>query len=195
MIAAPMRAADGEDAPLAPLDENAPAAADPDDPFAAESLDLQFYGGAITESFGGNDELIVHATAAVEYFVWDDIAVVGELPVYGVDQINPDSVGVGLNALARWYPEPLRFADGDIAFYIEGGAGIAQFSRRTPSPIGTHFSFTLHGGIGSRWKINENLSLLGALDYFHISNARLAGRDRNQGLDGFGGYFGVSIDF
>ena len=177
-------------------DVNSAEAAESGDPFSAESLNLQFYGGAITESFGGNDETVVHATAAAEYFLWDGLAVVGELAAYGVDQVNPDSVGVGLNALGRWYPRQLRFGEGDeLAFYIEGGVGIAQFSERTPAPIGTHFAFTLHGGIGSRWRISEGLSLIGALDYFHISNARIAGKGRNQGLDGLGGYLGVSIEF
>ncbi len=145
----------------------------------------------IYEAFDG-DETIGHLTAAVEYSWSGNLAFVFEFVGYFVDQRANDAWGGGFNILTRWK----FYNHQNTSLFFDGGAGIAEFSKRVPAPDGTHFNFTLHAGIGLKHQINDDLIIHAGLRYIHISNAGLKGSgNRNPGIDGLGAYIGLTLNY
>lgn len=158
--------------------------------YAEGNWDLQFYMGAV-EDFSG-DGTVMHATLAVEYFLYDDIALVGEFQGIKVAQDGDDPEAFGFNLLARWHFDHW----GDVSPYFEGGVGVFNsFDARVPPHDGTHFNFTLHLGLGLKWRLADRISFIAAARYYHLSNAYRRGVDRNPSLDAVGGYGGIEIRF
>ncbi|QNN21051.1 acyloxyacyl hydrolase [Planctomycetales bacterium ZRK34] len=159
--------------------------------FAEGNWTIGPIGGYIAESFGGNDEELYFGGAAVEYYAWDDIAIVGEFLGYYIDQ-SEDTEGLGFNLLGRWhFWKPCKA----VALYVEAGAGLIEGFDNIPSPNGTYHNFTLHAGGGFKINLGDNVNFLAGGRYFHLSNASIHGADRNPSLDGFCGYGGVLINF
>jgi hypothetical protein len=76
--------------------------------------------------------------------------------------------------------------------YLElGGGGLYNDIYQNPVQhlIGGGFEFMLHGGVGVRWFVSDNWALSLEGDYRHVSNAGIYAR--NQGLNSFGGTFGI----
>ncbi|MEX2672520.1 MAG: acyloxyacyl hydrolase [Phycisphaeraceae bacterium] len=164
------------------------------DPFAKGTWQVSLYGGAIRESFGRGNETIAFGAAGIEYFVFDDFSFMFEPIGYSVSQNEvSDTYGGGLNIGFRHHL--LKFDESRIAIYWEGLVGYAHFNDRTPGPDGTHSNFTIWTGPGVKWRVVDNLSLIGGMRYFHLSNARRRGKSRNPSIDGFGGYGGFTLHF
>jgi len=161
------------------------------DPFQQGTWTGGLVGGYLHESFGGDGEDLYYGGVEVEYFWLDDLAIVGELLGYHVDQ-SEDTTAFGLNLLLRWhFWKPCK----NVALYLEGGAGIIQGLDNIPSPEGTYFNFTQHVGLGGKIILKDNMSLLLGGRYFHLSNASIKGSDRNPSIDAFGGYGAFVINF
>ena len=80
--------------------------------------------------------------------------------------------------------------------YVEIGGGALDndiYHDQSQRRIGEAFEFTLHGGAGLRWMINNHWAFSVEGDYRHISNANLA--SRNSGLDSLGGLLGLNYLF
>jgi hypothetical protein len=74
--------------------------------------------------------------------------------------------------------------------FIDGGAGI--FWADDPFPAGgTHQNFTLQAGFGVTRRVSDSMHLMGAARWFHVSNARKEGRERNPHTDGIGLFVGL----
>ena len=165
-----------------------------DDPYQAGNFQLSFYGGAIQETWGRGNETVAFGAASIEYFVLDDFSVFLEPIGYAINQPDHDDAwGGGLNAGIRWHL--LKFDENRIAIYWEGVMGYIRWSQRVPGPEATHSAFTLWTGPGVKWRVIDNVSLIVGGRYFHQSNARRRGKDRNQPIDGFGGYGGFTLHF
>lgn len=165
-----------------------------DDPFAKGSFQLSFYGGAIQETFGRGDETIAFGAASAEYFVLDDLSLMLEPIGYSISQPeDSDTYGGGINAGFRWHF--LKFDESRVALYWEGLMGYVRWAQRVPGPEATHSAFTLWTGPGLKWRLFDNISFISGARYFHQSNARRRGKDRNHPIDGFGGYGGITIHF
>jgi len=104
-----------------------------------------------------------------------------------------DSAGAGFNIIARY--TFWQTCDETFSLFVEGGAGVADFDKRTPGPRGPHFNFAPQGGFGLRYQFTDRLALIAAPRYLHISNAKIQGQNRNPGIDDPGGYVGVNIKF
>jgi len=131
------------------------------------------------------------------YYVADYFALRAELLGVGVHQGSDDAAGVGFSLLARWH-----FYHRDrLTLFFEGGAGLLQSDVSVPDgdpaqeEDGTHFNFTPQASVGATYRLKDNLHLIGAARYLHISNANKSGEDENPGLDTVGGYVGLLWTF
>jgi opacity protein-like surface antigen len=159
--------------------------------FAQGSWTIGPVGGYIAEAFGGDGEELYYGGATLEYFAWDDVAIVGEFLGFYVNQ-SEDTEGLGFNLLGRWhFWMPCK----SVALFLDGGAGLIEGFDNIPSPDGTYHNFTLHAGGGFKIQLADNINLLAGARYFHLSNASIHGPDRNPSLDGFSGYGGLLINF
>lgn len=164
-----------------------------DSPFAAGKWQLSIYGGAIKESFGGENETLAFGASSIEYFVCDDLSLLAEPIGYSLSHPEEDTYGGGLNIGTRWHFA--TFDEERFALYWEALVGYVHFADRAPGSNGTHSNFTLWTGPGAKWRVADNVSLIGGFRYFHLSNASRRGSDRNPSIDGFGGYGGLTIHF
>ena len=117
----------------------------------------------------------------VGYYFKDDWGIYGELVGDHWDQRNADLdvAGVGVNVLLRWH-----FLNRESwTMFIDGGGGLARFEDEFPAG-GTHANFTARVGLGATYRLSDNLHLIGALRYFHLSNAARRGQDENPSIDG-----------
>jgi len=173
-------------------DEGAPAGG----LYSAGTFDVNVMGGAYTGI--NNVDTIYFGGVGVDWFFWDDIAIVTEFIGYGVNHedrlgsTDESSAGFGFNLLARWHC--IKSPDEKLAFFLEGGAGIALFNQDTPEPDGSNFNFSPQAGVGVKWRCADNIGIIAGVRYLHISNAGLASGD-NPGIDAIGGYGGLTIDF
>lgn len=115
------------------------------------------------------------------YFVSDSVSLGGMVSAAGVWQPGDDTdaamfglAGVLRHHLAR-FERATVFAD--VAF------GPVQATRRVPGE-GTHFNFITRTGPGATLQLNDRLHLMLAVRYWHLSNARIEGRERNPSLNG-----------
>lgn len=167
---------------------SAPAArADEGSVFQKGDWTVQVYG-AYFDDVTPSDERIASGTAGVGYFFRDDWSINLELAGYDLDARNggDDAAGGAVNLALRWH----FLQRGRFTLFLEGSAGLLYADRKFP-PGGTHFNYPLQAGLGATFRLNENVHLLGAFRYLHISNANVHGIDENPSIDSLGGYVGV----
>jgi hypothetical protein len=83
---------------------------------------------------------------------------------------------------------------GRASGFLQFDLGISDAAVALP-PGGTRFNYVAIGGAGVMVRLNNRLQLLTALEVIHISNAGLAGPDRNPDIEAIGPVVGVSIGF
>ena len=74
---------------------------------------------------------------------------------------------------------------------VEGALYI--YTSDTLRDPGTHFNFTLQGGTGATYNVTDRLTAMLGVRWYHISNARIRGRDRNVGFDSPLFYLGLMM--
>jgi hypothetical protein len=75
--------------------------------------------------------------------------------------------------------------------FLIGKAGVIAFPKKVLSPNATYANFAFQGDFGLQIRLTEHVELrLDPLEYFHFSNAFLAGS--NPGFDELGAKFGLS---
>lgn len=139
-------------------------------------------------------ENIFAAGTALEYGILDTVTLKGEFVGYAVDELKVQhSAGAAFNFIVRW--TPFTFFDERVKPFMEGGAGINEFTESTPRG-GTHFNFSPQVGIGGLFQLSERFAFTASLRYLHISNAYLDnGSHDNPGIDSVGGYVGFQLKF
>lgn len=144
------------------------------------------------ETFGAVDVTnrdvgMLGPTIGLMYGVRHDLDIGLEIGGMHVWQDHDTNALVG-NLLARIYLAEWR--KGRVFFDI--GGGLFRASERVPEE-GTHFNTTLQMGFGLLYPINEDVSFVGGIRYYHLSNARRRGNDRNPSLNGPAFYVGVQF--
>ncbi len=123
------------------------------------------------------------------YYLIDDVALNVEAIGYFVDHSRSSGAG-GIDLLARWH----YLSRDPWSLYVEGGGGFI-YSDNTLREPGTHFNFTVQGGAGTTYQfVNGHAAMLG-IRWFHISNARIRGKERNVGFDSPMFYVGLMTLF
>ncbi len=113
------------------------------------------------------------------YFVRDSVSLGLDVSAYGVWQDGDDAVMLGLAGVLRHH-----FARFDRAtIFADVSFGPYQASNRVPED-GTHFNFITRVWPGATFELNDRTQAMVAARYWHLSNARLEGQDRNPSLTG-----------
>lgn len=164
--------------------QSAPApAASTEGGFARGSWQLELSGEAAPEAWDYNlsHETLYGIVVGLGYAVRDGFVVAIAAPAYGVSQRGPDGVLLGGAAGVRGRLH--RGARSSI--FWELGLGGARATVPVP-PGGTRFNYLVLAGAGATVGVHAGLHLVAGLQWIHLSNNSLAGRNRNPDLQAVG---------
>ena len=135
---------------------------------------------------GANNEALYSMSAGVGYYVIDQLSLNVEGAGYYVDQDGPDAGMAEFRLLMRHH---LIVRD-RWTLFADVGFGISEASDQVPDD-GTRMNFMFRAGAGATYELRDNLYLIAGVRYFHLSNAKIEGDDRNPSINGIEGYVGV----
>ena len=126
----------------------------------------------------------------VTYGLRDGLVLMVRQRLYYVSQRRNDSrlLGITSGLRARVYRR------GRASGFLQFDLGITDAAVALP-PGGTRFNYIAVGGVGVMVQLNRRLQAIAALEVMHISNAGVAGPDRNPDIEAIGPTVGVSIGF
>lgn len=166
----------------------AQAAAEPQRPFA---LGAGYW--SLTEGFSrSNTKGDVYLTQIhFNRYLRDDLAfLLGGTIGYADAKRAEGGVFGGPEIGLRWH-----FAQNESwSVYLDGTVG-AVFHEEALTPDSLRFNFDLQLGIGVTYRLTSRTMILGGVRSFHLSNARIQGRDENLGYDAPMGYIGLMTSF
>jgi hypothetical protein len=162
------------------------------DPFANGRWRAEFLAEGALEAWNYNPshEELFGLVQGVAYGLKDGLVVMARQRLYYISQRKNDSrlLGVTAGLRARVYRR------GRASAFLQFDLGISDAAVALP-PGGTRFNYVAIGGGGVMVGLNGRLQLLAALEVIHISNAGVAGPDRNPDIEAIGPTVGVSIGF
>ena len=126
----------------------------------------------------------------VTYGLRDGLVLLARQRLYYISQRRNDSRLLGLTTGLRGRV----FRRGRATGFLQFDVGVSDAAVALP-PGGTRFNYLAIGGGGVMWRINGRLQLVTALEVIHVSNAGIAGHDRNPDIEAIGPSFGLSIGF
>ncbi|RNC82204.1 MAG: acyloxyacyl hydrolase [Phycisphaera sp.] len=155
------------------------------------SKDTRFYmlGTTLAPDFTGNVDASIHGQYT--YFLIDDFEVGVEAAFWGFFQEN-NTVGLSSSLVMRYHFYQAR----RWSAFAELGIGVLIATDNVPDD-GTNFNLMPRAGAGITYQLFEdrNTRLITGLRWHHISNARLAGEERNPARDAPGLYVGLLYEF
>ena len=163
-----------------------------DDPFAKGHWRAEFLAQAALEAWNYNPshEELYGLVQGVTYAVRDGLVLVARQRIHYISQRRNDSRLLGITTGLRGRVYRRGRATGFWQFDI----GISDAAVALP-PGGTRFNYLATAGGGMMWRINQRLQAITLLEVVHISNAGLAGNDRNPDIEAIGASLGVTIGF
>ena len=159
--------------------------AQPAGDFAKGNWTLSLYAGYDRECSA--DPQMGYAATGVGYFFSDGMSLNAEARAYGVSQ--DDGSDAALFELDLLFRHHLVRRE-NWSLFLEVSAGVAQATRAVPAG-GTHFNFIEEVGAGATYRLDDGVHLIGGVRYWHLSNAKIHGEDKNPGLNGYGAYVGL----
>jgi hypothetical protein len=144
------------------------------------------YGSA---AVGKTSHQVYAGHLGLGYYFVDCLSLNLEAIGYFVDHAH-DSGGGGIDLLPRWH----FFVRDKWSLYLDGGPGFI-YTKDTLRDPGTHFNFTVQAGLGITYRLSHRLKGMAGYRWFHISNARIRGKDRNVGFDSPMFYLGLVTPF
>lgn len=156
--------------------------------FPRGAFDLQLTAAAAKDLTRGNSFLET-GTVGLGYYFVDNVSLSAEISGYGVQQEGGAYAG-SANLMLRQH----FLTRGPMTLFADVGSGLFESNRNVPAG-GTHFNFIFRTGLGATWRIADNTDLVLGVHYFHLSNARIKGYDRNPSINGVEGYMGVMWTF
>lgn len=118
------------------------------------------------------------AHIGVHRFIFDNFSLGAEVVAAGIWQPGDDAAAVGVIGMFRHH----LIQNDRASFFMDFGFGPLQASDRVPEG-GTDFNFITRVGPGVAWRLDDKTSLVGTARYWHLSNARIEGHDRNPSLN------------
>ena len=159
----------------------------------ADDPPVMFPKGTVTfESYvTGAAGLDAHTTlgstaVGMGYYVWDNVSLGVEASGYRVWEPHDDGWAGSLSGVLRQH----FFTFDRATILADVSFGPIEASQRIPQG-GTYFNFITRTGLGATYQLNDKIFLLGGVRYFHVSNARLEGSQRNPSVNGLEGYVGL----
>jgi len=163
-----------------------------DDAFAKGRWRAEFLVEGALEAWNYNPshEELFGIVQGVTYGLKDGLVLMVRQRLYYISQRRNDSRLLGITAGLR----ARVYRHGRTSGFLQFDLGISDAAVALP-PGGTRFNYVAIGGGGVMVRLNDRLQLLTALQVIHISNAGLAGPDRNPDIEAIGPVVGVSIGF
>ena len=163
------------------------------DPFSEGHWIFQVYGSG---SDGKNSNAVYGGHVGIGYHFLDGVSLNAELSgeaFHMQDTPNAqggDTAGGALDLVIRWH-----FIRGNgWSIFSDIGGGIQESADSFPAE-GTTCNFRAQAGLGATLRITPCVYLMGGARWFHISNARIHGPDRNPSYDSVLYYVGVMVPF
>ncbi|HEV7298887.1 MAG TPA: acyloxyacyl hydrolase [Tepidisphaeraceae bacterium] len=113
------------------------------------------------------------------YFVSDSVSLGAMVSAAGVWQPGEDAAMFGLAGVLRHHVVRWDRA----TFFMDVSFGPHQASQRVPE-AGTYFNFITRVGPGATVQLSDRTHLMVAARYWHLSNARIDGPERNPSMNG-----------
>jgi hypothetical protein len=163
-----------------------------DEPFARGGWHLELAGTGVLETwnYNLNHEEIFGPYAGLTYGVGKGIVLMLGWPLYHVSQRGTDGLLFGCTWGARGRIAQL----GRVSTFWEVDVGVSHSDTVLP-PRGTRFNYLAEGSVGTTIRLRRGVHVLTALKWIHVSNASLAGRDRNPDIEAVGLKTGVLLAF
>jgi hypothetical protein len=159
-------------------------------PFAQGTKTLQFEGSYTTAIRYSQNEFTT-GSVGVGYYLWDNHSVTLLAQGFHVNQEPGESTdGGAVFVLGRSH----LYNTGRLSFYVDGGGGYAWANDAVPVG-GTTYNFTARVGAGVAYRLYDDCYLTAGARYFHLSNAKQHGREKNPSYDGMEYYVGLLFAF
>ena len=168
------------------------AAVASDDSFAKGRWRAEFLVQGALEAWNYNPshEELYGLVQGVTYGLREGLVLMVRQRLYYVSQRGNDSRALGLTSGLR----ARIYRRGRASGFLQFDMGVADAAVALP-PRGTRFNYLAIGGGGVTVQINRRIEAVGTLEVIHISNASLAGPDRNPDIEAIGPSLGISIAF
>ena len=145
--------------------------------------------GSYTPPIGYSSDHVYDASVGVSYYVWNNHAFNLVADGYHVDQEDGHTAeGSSISIMGRYH----FFNRDPFTVYFDGGCGLSWFNSPMPKG-GTTYDFNPRLGLGVGYHLLDNLWLTAGARYFHFSNARQHGPDKNPGYEGIECYIGFLL--
>ena len=136
---------------------------------------------SLTEGFSRSEtkgDVYLTQLHVIRYFR-DDLAILYGGTIGYADAKQADGGVFGGPELGvRWH-----FAQDDTWSTFLDGSIAAVFHEEAITPESLRFNFDLQLGVGATYRLSKQAMVLGGVRSFHLSNARIQGKDNNLGFD------------
>jgi hypothetical protein len=169
-----------------------PPPSPPRDPFAEGRWHAEFALQAALEAWNYNPshEELYGLIQGVTYGLRDGLVVTARQRLVYVSQRRNDSRVLGITAGLR----ARVYRRGRATTFLQFDLGISDAAVAAP-PGGTRFNYMALGGGGFTWQMSARVEAIATLEVMHISNAGIAGPDRNPDIEAIGPSLGLLIGF
>jgi len=169
-----------------------PSPPPPRDLFAKGRWHVEFTLQAALEAWNYNPshEELYGLIQGITYGLRDGLVLTARQRLYYVSQRANDSRVLGVTAGLRGR----IYRKGRASGFLQFDFGISDAAVAAP-PRGTRFNYLALGGGGFTWQINRQIEAITTLEVIHISNAGIAGPDRNPDIEAIGPSLGLLIGF
>ena len=163
-----------------------------DDAFANGRWRAEFFAQAALEAWNYNPshEELYGLVQGITYGLRDGLVLMARQRLYYISQRKNDSRLLGLTTGLRGRV----YRRGRTTAFLQFDIGISDAAVALP-PGGTRFNYLAIGGGGVMVRINRRLQAVAGIEVIHVSNAGLAGHDRNPDIEAIGPSLGLSIGF
>lgn len=172
--------------------QGAASSAATDDAFAKGRWRAEFLAEAALEAWNYNPshEELYGLTQGVSYGLRDGLVLIARQRLFYVSQRRNDSRLLGITSGLRGRV----YRRGRTSGFVQFDVGISDAAVALP-PGGTRFNYLAIGGAGVMMQVNRRIQALAILEVIHISNAGVAGHDRNPDIEAIGPTLGITIGF
>jgi hypothetical protein len=162
------------------------------DPFAKGRWHAEFVAQTALEAWNYNPshEEIYGLVQGVTYGLRKGLVLTARQRLYYLSQRRNDSRVLGLTAGLRVRVHRRQRWSGFLQFDF----GMSDAAVAVP-PGGTRFNYLALGGGGVMVSLKPRVHLIATLELMHLSNANLAGPDRNPDIEAIGPSLGVILGF
>jgi hypothetical protein len=175
---------------VAPINAQVASTPGPDDPFAKGRWHVEFVAQAGWEAWNYNTshEELYGLIQGVTYGIRNGLTLNVRQRLYYVSQRLNDSRTLGITSGLR----VRLYRRGRASGFLQFDLGISDSPIAVPRS-GTRFNYLALGGGGFVFDLSPRIHMITTLEVIHVSNANLAGPDRNPDIEAIGPSLGLII--